>query len=133
MNELTTRVFCGTAETSLLSTLEGLAERGAVTQIGFQWFEPHGWSMSTSGWLGVLDGGQIKAADIIHNVSDYVHRARLRNLVGPLMAALASTANEHSAGLCCQRAVFGSDSCLSQSQRTPSCRTSLQKASIAAI
>jgi len=69
-------------------TLEGLAERGAVKQAAFQWLGPQGWSMPASGWIDIVDGDQIKAAEIVHRVSDDVHRARLRNLLGPLVAAL---------------------------------------------
>ena len=87
-NELTTKVLCGTAATSPLLTLEGLAERGAVKQAAFQWLGPQGWSMPASGWIDVVDGDQIKAGEIVHRVSDDGHRARLRNLLGPLVAAL---------------------------------------------
>ena len=86
-NELTTKVFCGTAKTSPLLTLESLAEREAVKQIGYQWLEPYGWS-TASEWADVLDDGQLNVADIIHTLSGYVHRARLWNLLGPLVAAL---------------------------------------------
>jgi hypothetical protein len=44
--------------------------------------------MPDLGMLDFLDDGQIKAADIIHRVSGYVHRARLWNLLGPFVAAL---------------------------------------------
>jgi hypothetical protein len=87
-NEVTTKVLCGTAATSPLLTLEGLAERGAVKQVAFQWLGPQGWSMPASGWLDIADGDQIQAAEIIHRVSADVHRARLWYLLGPLVAAL---------------------------------------------
>jgi hypothetical protein len=35
-NDATTKVFCGTTEWSTVLTLEGLAQRGVVTQVGFQ-------------------------------------------------------------------------------------------------
>ena len=61
---------------------------GTVKQAAFQWLAPQGWSMPASGWMDIVDRDHIKAADIIHRVSDDVHRARLGTLLAPLVAAL---------------------------------------------
>jgi hypothetical protein len=45
--ETTTKIFTGKYTYSPLLTLEGLAKRGAVTQVGVEWLEPDGWSFKT--------------------------------------------------------------------------------------
>jgi hypothetical protein len=59
-------------------TLEGLAQRGAVTQVTFQWLEPSGWSDKKHAEIDILNGHEIKASEAIRRVSSHVHRARLR-------------------------------------------------------
>ena len=59
-------------------------KRGVVRGISFKWLGPEGWPE----WMAIRFGDQIKATEIIQSVSDDVHRARLWNLLGPLVAAL---------------------------------------------
>ena len=82
--ELTTKVSCARADDTPLVVLEDLGKRGVVTGISFRWLGPEGLSR----WGHIRFGDQIKAAEIIHSVSDDVHRARLWNLLDPLVAAL---------------------------------------------
>ena len=74
----TTRTFQGEIEYSPVLTLEGLAKRGVVTQVAFQWLEPTGWSGDDHDQIDILNGHEIKASELIRRVSWYVHRARLR-------------------------------------------------------
>src|SRR5690349_10412355 len=71
--EATTREFCGDTQYSALLTLESLAERGVVTQVGFQWLEPKGWSFTDREMLDVVDALGIQAPEIRGRVSGYVH------------------------------------------------------------
>lgn len=87
--EATERTFCGTAEPSPLLTLEDLAKRGVVTQVGVSWLEPSGWSSNDLGTIDVIERQDVKAAEIISRASGYVHSARLRNAVWFLAAAAA--------------------------------------------
>jgi hypothetical protein len=87
-HEATTKTFCGKSEYSALLTLEDLASRGAVTQVGFQWLEPSGWSFKNSAFLGVLDGKEIKASEIIGNASTYVYQSRFFEILWLIVAAL---------------------------------------------
>jgi hypothetical protein len=86
--EATTKMFCGKTKYSTLLTLEDLASRGAVTQVGFQWLEPSGWSFKDRDFLDVLDGNQIRATEIINNVSAYVHQARFLEILWLVAAVL---------------------------------------------
>jgi hypothetical protein len=73
-----TTTFTGVLEQSTVLTLESLADRGAVTQVSFQWLEPTGWSDKEHNEIDFLDGREIKASEVIRRVSFHVHRARLR-------------------------------------------------------
>jgi hypothetical protein len=84
--EATERTFCGTAQLSPLLTLEDLAKRGVVTQVGVSWLEPSGWSVND---LGTLERQDVKAAEIISRASGYVHSARLSNAIWFLAVAAA--------------------------------------------
>src|SRR5258708_7464230 len=42
--ETESRTYCGETQYSTLVTLEQLAKKGIVTQVGLQWQEPKGWS-----------------------------------------------------------------------------------------
>ena len=87
--EATERAFCGTAQVSPLLSLEDLAKRGVVTQVGVSWLEPSGWSFNDLGTLDVIERQDVKAAEIISRASGYVHSARLRNAVWFLAVAAA--------------------------------------------
>jgi len=94
--EATERTFCGAAEYSPLLTLEELAKRGVVTQVGVSWLEPGGWSFEKFNTLDVIEKQNVKAAEIISLASGYVRSARLRNArwflataVGTSLAMLA--------------------------------------------
>ncbi len=87
--EATTKTFCGGVQYSPLLTLEDLAKRGVVTQIGLQWLEPSGWSFTDHDSLDVLNTSEIKASEIISRSADYVHHARLLHVVWFIVAALS--------------------------------------------
>jgi hypothetical protein len=73
-----TATFTGGREYSTVHTLEVLAQRGAVTQVSFQWLEPSGWSDKEHDEIDFLNDREIKTVEIIRSVSSHVHRARLR-------------------------------------------------------
>ena len=79
--EATTKTFTGQFQYSPLLTLEYLAARGAVTQVGVQWLEPDGWSFKSRDFLDVFEKSEITASEMISRVSGHVHRARLRRTV----------------------------------------------------
>ena len=85
--EATERIFCGTTEYSPVLTLEGLAKRGAVTQVGVSWLEPNGWSFKDHDMLDVLESNEIKTTEIMSRVSSYVRSARLRHVAWFVAAA----------------------------------------------
>jgi len=87
--EATTKTFCGKGQYSTLLTLEDLARRGAVTQVGFQWLEPGGWSFKDHDYLDILNGSEIEASEIISHASTYVYRARFFEIVWLIAAALS--------------------------------------------
>lgn len=87
--DVTTKTFCGKIQYSALLTLEDLAQRGVVTQAGFQWLEPSGWSFNDHDMLDVLGKSEIKASEIIDRVSTYVYRARFFKIVWLIVAALS--------------------------------------------
>ena len=70
-------IFCGKQVNPTIANLESLAERGAVTQISFEWLEPQGWSMGTRDTLDIQGGKNIRAQSIIADTQSYVHKARL--------------------------------------------------------
>jgi hypothetical protein len=88
-DEATEKTFCGSTQYSPILTLEGLAERGAVTQVGLSWQEPHGWSFKDHDMLDVLDKGEITTAEIIGRVQRYVQEARLKYAIWFAVAAAA--------------------------------------------
>jgi hypothetical protein len=89
--EATEKTFCGTTQYSPVLTLEGLAKRGAVTQIGVSWLEPSGWSFKDHDMLDVIEKNDIKATDIIGRVSSYVRSARMRHVAWFVAAAVAAS------------------------------------------
>ena len=89
--EIATKIFCGKTQYSIPITLEQLARRKVVTQIGFQWLEPSGWVFEKRETLDVLDGDDIKALTIIDNVSSYVHKARLLVVALWVIAAISAS------------------------------------------
>jgi len=91
-SEATTKTFCGKIQYSVLVTLEDLAQRGVVTQVGIQWLEPSGWSFNDHDMLDVLDGGDIKASEIINRVSSYVHKARFFSTIWFFVVAILVSA-----------------------------------------
>ena len=66
--ETVSKVFCGNSFIDPLLTIEDMAQRGAITQVGLEWLEPSGWSMATQSSLEVLDGKEIKAEKIIDHI-----------------------------------------------------------------
>ena len=90
--EATTKAFCGETHYSVLLTLEDLAQRGVVTQVGIQWLEPGGWSFNDYDMLDVLDGSEIKASEIIDRVSSYVHKARFFGTIWLFVVAVLVSA-----------------------------------------
>ena len=86
--EATTKTFTGKYSYSPLLTLEGLAKRGAVTQVGVEWLEPDGWSFKDHDYLDVFENKgperrfvgapEITTSEIISRVSGHVYSARLR-------------------------------------------------------
>ena len=74
--EATEKTFCGTSHYSPLLTLEGLAERGTVTQVGVSWLEPKGWAFDL-GTLDVFEKKDIKTTEIINRISSHVQKARM--------------------------------------------------------
>ena len=75
------REYCGQTQYSTLLTLEQLAKKGSVTQIGIQWLEPRGWSFSKFETLDILDSKEIQSSEILARVQKYVREARLRSFV----------------------------------------------------
>lgn len=90
--EATTKTFTGQLQYSPILTLESLAGRGAVTQVGVQWLEPGGWSFRDRDFLDVFDKKEITALEMIGRVSGHVHRARLRRTVWFLVFAVSACA-----------------------------------------
>jgi hypothetical protein len=86
--ETTEKTFCGTTQYSTLLTLEALAKRGAVTQVGVSWLEPNGWSFKGHDMLDVIERNDIKATEIISRVSSYVRSARMHDAVWFVAAAI---------------------------------------------
>ena len=78
--ETTERTFCGTTQYSPVLTLEDLAKRGAVTQVGVSWLEPNGWSFKDHDMLDVIEKRDINTTEIISRVSSYVRSARMRHM-----------------------------------------------------
>ena len=91
-SEATTKIFCGKTHFSVLLTLEGLAQRKAVTQVVFQWLEPSGWSLDKYDTLDFLDGSEIKTSEIINRVSSHVHKARLSSIIWYFVATIMVSA-----------------------------------------
>lgn len=89
--EATTRTFCGKTRYSALLTIESLARKGIVSQVGVQWREPSGWSFTDSDFLDVLDGAEIKASQIVDRVASYVYMARLRHIALPALSILLTS------------------------------------------
>lgn len=87
-DEATTKTFCGDRNYSVLLTLEELAQRGVVTQVGFQWLGPRGWSFNNYDMLDILESREIRATEVIDRVETYVHEARRFELIRPIAAAL---------------------------------------------
>ena len=94
--EATTKTFTGQLQYSPILTLESLAGRGAVTQVGVEWLEPGGWSFRDRDFLDVFDKKEITASEMISRVSGHVHSARLRraawffaSAIGACVATLA--------------------------------------------
>ena len=87
--ESETRTFCGPTEYSMLFTLEELAKRGVVTQVGLQWQEPKGWSFNDFETLDVLNGKEIRASLIQNRVNRYVRNARLQSFI-PWLAIVSA-------------------------------------------
>lgn len=88
--EATTKTFTGQAHYSPILTLESLAGRGTVTQVGVEWLEPGGWSFRDRSFLDVFDKKEITASEMIGRVSGHVHRARLRSTVWFLVFAVGA-------------------------------------------
>ncbi|PYI90314.1 MAG: hypothetical protein DME97_17595 [Verrucomicrobia bacterium] len=97
--EATTKTFTGQFPYSPILTLESLAGRGAVTQVGVQWLEPGGWSFRDRDFLDVFDKKEITASEMIGRVSGYVHRARLRRTVWFLVFAVGACAATLALGI----------------------------------
>lgn len=89
--EATTKTFCGETQYSVILTLEALAQRGVVTQIGFQWLEPSGWSFNKHDMFELLNGHKIRAHGIISHASADVHHARLLNIRWLIVAAFSGS------------------------------------------
>jgi hypothetical protein len=70
-----TTTFTGGSQYSTVLTLESLADRGAVTQVTFQWLEPTGWPDKEHDEIDILNGREIEASEVIRRVSFHVHRA----------------------------------------------------------
>jgi hypothetical protein len=76
-NRVGEKVYCGSNHYSDMLTLEHLAKTGVVTQIGFEWQEPGGWTFSQFDMLDVIDGKEITAQGVIGRATTYVHKSRL--------------------------------------------------------
>lgn len=87
--EATEKTFCGTTQYSALLTLEDLAKRGAVTQVGVSWLEPDGWSFKDHDMLDVIESKDIKATEIISRMSSHVRGARMHDAIWFVAAAIA--------------------------------------------
>ena len=88
-SETVSKQFCGSSLVSPLLTIEDMAQRGAITQVGLEWLKPSGWSMASSSELEVLDGKEIKASTIINHMSQYAQRARLPFMGWAISIAIA--------------------------------------------
>jgi hypothetical protein len=86
-SEATSKRVCGNWRTSNLLTMEGLASRGVITQVGLSWLEPSGWAFE-NGMIGVIDGKEITAEEIINLVNSYVHKSRLKASYWILLSAI---------------------------------------------
>lgn len=86
--EVTEKTFCSTTQHSALLTLEYLAKRGAVTQVGLSWLEPNGWSFKDHDMLDVIEGKEIKATEIISRMSSYVRGVRIHDAMWFVAAAI---------------------------------------------
>jgi hypothetical protein len=89
--EATERTFCGTTQYSPVLTLEGLAKRGAVTQIGVSWLEPNGWSFKDHDMLDVIEKKYINTTEIISRVSGYIRSARMRHVAWFVAASVVAS------------------------------------------
>jgi len=83
--EGTTKIFTGKYRYSPpLLTLEALAKRGAVTQVGVEWLEPDGWSFDGEVFENkgperrIVGAPEITTSEIISRVSGHVYSARFR-------------------------------------------------------
>ncbi len=81
IQEAKAKPLCGTFSYSTPLTLEQLAKKGRVTQVGIQWLEPNGWSFNDHDYLDVLDGHQITVRGITRRVARHVHYARFLNVL----------------------------------------------------
>lgn len=79
--EANSRVYCGSTQYSMLITLEQLAKKGLVAQIGIQWREPRGWTYSDFEVLDILESRDINAETLIRRVHEYVRDARVRSVI----------------------------------------------------
>lgn len=79
--EADSREYCGKTQYSILITLEQLAKKGVVTQIGIQWREPRGWTFSDFELLDILESKDITAEILLKRVQQYVHDARVRSFI----------------------------------------------------
>ena len=91
--EADSREYCGKTPYSILVTLEQLAKKGVVTQIGIQWREPRGWTFTDFELLDILESKDITGETLLRRVQEYVHDARVRSfipwVIGVAVASLA--------------------------------------------
>jgi hypothetical protein len=93
------RTFCGETRFSAILTMEALAKRGAVWQIGFQWREPTGWSFDDLDTLDVLEANEIQHSILVSRVAAYVQTARLRRIIPWALAAVGLSVGAFVLGL----------------------------------
>lgn len=79
--EADSREYCGKTQYSILITLEQLAKKGVVTQIGIQWREPRGWTFTDFELLDILESKDITAETLLKRVHKNVHDARVRSFI----------------------------------------------------
>lgn len=79
--EVSSREYCGKTQYSALLTLEQLAKKGIVTQIGIQWREPRGWSFTDFERLDILQRKEIDGQILLGRIREYVYEARLRSFL----------------------------------------------------
>jgi hypothetical protein len=87
--EVTTKTFSGPY--SPIYNLDYLAKRGVITQVGFEWLEPSGWSFKDHDELDILNQNEIETSEIVRRVSSHIYHARLPHAI--TFFALAVTAS----------------------------------------